>query len=64
MTLKKWAWDIFENTGSLEAFLTAKEAETQENSKVLGKVEFGNIEVNNLNNPSNTNAEFKLKFKE
>ena len=30
MTFKKWAWDIFETTGNLEAFLAIKEAETQE----------------------------------
>lgn len=40
MTLKKWAWNIFENTGNLEAYLAMKEAENQE-KKVYGKVEFG-----------------------
>ena len=33
MTFKKWAWDIFETTGNLEAYLAIKEAETQEKIK-------------------------------
>ncbi len=44
MSFKKWAWDIFETTGNLEAFLAMKEVENQERNKVLGKMEVGNIE--------------------
>lgn len=53
MTFKKWAWDIFEATGNLEAFLAMKEAETQENNKIFGKMEFGNIELEDINSKSN-----------
>lgn len=53
MTFKKWAWDIFEATGNLEAFLAMKEAETQEKNKTFGKMEFGNLELNDINNNSN-----------
>lgn len=49
MSFKKWAWDIFETTGNLEAFLAMKEAETQENSKTFGKMEIGSIELNDKN---------------
>lgn len=48
MTFKKWAWDIFETTGNLEAFLAMKEAEEQEKNKTFGKMEFGNLELNPL----------------
>ena len=47
MSFKKWAWDIFETTGNLEAFLAMKEAETQEKNNSFGKMEIGNIELNN-----------------
>ena len=50
MTFKKWAWDIFETTGNLEAFLAMKEAETQEKNKTFGKMEFGNLELDNAVN--------------
>lgn len=46
MSLKKWAWDIFETTGNVEAFLTMKEAELQEKNKTFGKMEIGDIELN------------------
>lgn len=46
MSFKKWAWDIFETTGNLEAFLALKEAENQDRNKIVGKMEFGTIEVN------------------
>lgn len=46
MTFKKWAWDLFETTGNLEAFLAMKEAETQEKKKTFGNAEIGNIELN------------------
>ncbi len=48
MTFKKWAWDIFETTGNLEAFLAMKEAENQERQKVFGKMEIGNIELGDI----------------
>ena len=46
MSFKNWAWDIFEITGNVEAFLAMKEAETQEKNKAFGKMEIGNIELN------------------
>jgi len=48
MSFKKWAWDIFETTGNLEAFLAMKEAENQERDKILGKMEVGNIEFDGI----------------
>jgi len=54
MTFKKWAWDIFETTGNLEAFLAVKEAEARETGKVFGKMEVGSIE---LNDNANKNKE-------
>ena len=44
MTFKKWAWDLFETTGNLEAYLAIKEAEARENNKAFGKLEVGNLE--------------------
>ena len=44
MTFKKWAWDLFETTGNLEAFLALKEAETQEKMKNY-TMEIGNLEM-------------------
>ncbi len=35
MTLKNIAWNLFENTGNLEAYLTMKELETQEKDKLM-----------------------------
>ncbi|MBO5142426.1 MAG: hypothetical protein J6C46_05435 [Clostridia bacterium] len=49
MTLKKWAWDVFETTGNLEAFLAVKEAEAQEKKKAFGIMEIGNIEIDTSN---------------
>jgi len=49
MTFKKWAWDIFETTGNPEAFLAMKEAEEQERKKTFGKMEFGNLEFEKIN---------------
>lgn len=46
MTFKKWAWDIFEATGNPEAFLAVKEAEKL---KTFGNMEFGNLEIEDLN---------------
>ena len=46
MTFKKWAWDVFETTGNLEAFLAMKEAETQEKKRNFENMEIGNIELN------------------
>ena len=54
MTFKKWAWDIFETTGNLEAFLAIKEAETQE-KKSFAKMEVGDIELTHIN-LENTNT--------
>ena len=45
MTFKKWAWDIFESTGNVEAFLAMKEAESQEKNKTFGKMEFGDMGI-------------------
>lgn len=55
MSFKKWAWDIFETTGNLEAFLAMKEAENQERDKILGKMEVGNIELDNISTNKNVN---------
>lgn len=55
MSFKKWAWDIFETTGNLEAFLAMKEAENQERDKILGKMEVGNIEIDNALTNKNVN---------
>ena len=49
MTLKKWAWDVFETTGNLEAFLAVKEAEAQEKKKAFGIMEIGNLEIDTSN---------------
>ena len=48
MTFKKWAWDLFETTGNLEAFLAMKEAEEQEKIKAFGKMELGDIELEDI----------------
>lgn len=48
MTFKKWAWDLFESTGNLEAFLAMKEAEEQEKLKTFGKMELGDIELGDV----------------
>lgn len=48
MTFKKWAWDLFETTGNLEAFLAMKEAEEQEKIKAFGKMELGDIELEEI----------------
>ena len=34
MNLKNIAWNLFENTGNVEAYLTMKELETQELDKL------------------------------
>lgn len=47
MTFQKWAWDLFESTGNLEAFLAMKEAEQQENKRTFGKMELGDLEIGN-----------------
>lgn len=39
MTLKNIAWNLFENTGNVEAYLTMKELEKQEKEKLM-KFEF------------------------
>ncbi len=48
MTFKKWAWDIFETTGNLEAFLAMKEAENQEQKNNFGKMEFADMELGKI----------------
>ena len=53
MTFKKWAWDVFESTGNLEAFLAMKEAELQEM-----KESFGKMEIADLENIEKTNKKF------
>lgn len=35
MNLKNIAWNLFENTGNVEAYLTLKELETQEKNKLM-----------------------------
>ena len=35
MTLKSIAWNLFENTGNVEAYLTMKEIETQEKDRLM-----------------------------
>lgn len=53
MTFKKWAWDLFETTGNLEAYLAIKEAEARENNKVFGKLEVGSIELDDNKKKNN-----------
>ena len=59
MTFKKWAWDVFETTGNLEAFLAMKEAETQEKNKTFGKMEIGEIEINTTDITNKNNDKCK-----
>ena len=35
MNLKNIAWNLFESTGNVEAYLTMKELETQEKDKLM-----------------------------
>lgn len=47
MNLKNIAWNLFESTGNVEAYLTMKELETQEKDKLM-KFKF-NGEINGIN---------------
>lgn len=56
MSFKKWAWDLFETTGNLEAYLAIKEAEARETDKIFGKMEVGNIELDNKEKNKDLNS--------
>lgn len=56
MSFKKWAWDLFETTGNLEAYLAIKEAEARETDKIFGKMEIGNIEFDSKDNNKDLNS--------
>ncbi|MBQ9267559.1 MAG: YqzL family protein [Clostridia bacterium] len=49
MTLKRIAWNLFENTGNVEAYLTMKELEAQEKDKLKKFKLDGEIDGTNQN---------------
>lgn len=61
MTFKKWAWDLFETTGNLEAFLAMKEAEKQEQKNTFGKMEMADMEFGKIHLGNNEAQEKNQK---
>ena len=49
MNLKNIAWNLFEDTGNVEAFLTLKELEAQEKNRLMKFKLDGETDGNNKN---------------